>query len=320
MMTDTVTTRSALKVPIDDWRQVSGRRASDSVMQGLAYLGGICTNVLGRRSGQSFGILMYHRVAPLVEGIPAPPYNVPPQQFREQLGSLLKRGFRFLPLGDAIAHYERRESLPERSVILTFDDCFESVYTHAWPILRELEIPATLFLATAYLDREEPFPFDSWGFEFRDSVPADHYRPIRIEQCQEMVATGLIEVGTHTHTHADFRGHVAEFTEEMQIAAEIVKLRFGETEPLFSLPFGNPHDGYASPAFLTAARNSGARCALTTECSLVDMLYSPFGWGRIAVFPWDTSDALVGKLDGWYDWAPRLKHRLAGTLKRRGTP
>lgn len=319
MMACTVRTIDSLAVPVDNWRPTVGRRANACAMQGLAHLGGALTKIFGPRAEHSFGILMHHRVAPLVEGVPAPPYNVPPQQFREQLVGLLNRGFRVLPLSEAVAHHERRKPLPERTVILTFDDCFESVYTQAWPIMQELQIPATLFLSTAYLDQDDPFPFDSWGFEFHKRVPADHYRPIRTEQCQEMVATGLIEVGTHTHTHADFRGHAAQFTDDLQISTRILDLHFGVAEPLFSLPFGSPHDGHASPAFLAAARTSGTRCALTTECSLVDTLSSPFGWGRIAVCPGDTSDTLAGKLDGWYDWAPRLKHRLAGTLKQRGT-
>jgi hypothetical protein len=47
----------------------------------------------------------------------------------------------------------------------------------------------------------------------------------------------------------------------------------------------------------------------------VDASRDPFGWGRISVFDWDTSFTLAGKLNGWYDWAPRMKHRLRGMLR-----
>ena len=40
----------------------------------------------------SFGILMYHRVTPPVEGVPPPTWNVTPERFRRQLGGLLARG------------------------------------------------------------------------------------------------------------------------------------------------------------------------------------------------------------------------------------
>jgi peptidoglycan/xylan/chitin deacetylase (PgdA/CDA1 family) len=132
-----------------------------------------------------------------------------------------------------------------------------------------------------------------------------------------MAASPLVELGTHTHTHADFRDHVDEFAEEMRVATEIVKLRFGESEPAFSLPFGNPHAGYASAEMLAIARAAGARCALTTECSLVDVKRDPFGWGRISVFDWDTANTLAGKLTGWYEWAPRLKHLLTKARQQR---
>jgi peptidoglycan/xylan/chitin deacetylase (PgdA/CDA1 family) len=319
MIAECVTNQVLAQVPVEDWRPSLGKRASDVAMRIVANAAGTLSTVFGSRAGEAFGILMYHRIAPVVAGIPAPPYNVTPTVFREQLVGLLERGFRFVKLSDAVARHKSGESMPPRSVVLTFDDCFESVYTQAWPILQELRIPATLFLSTAYLDSESPFPFDTWALEFRNRVPADHYRPIRSEQCLEMAASGLVEIGTHTHSHADFRQHVAEFAAEMQIAAEIVKLRFGEAEPLFAFPFGNPHAGYASPEMLEAACCSGARCALTTECSLVDVRSDPFGWGRINVFDWDTSFTLVGKLSGWYDWTPRLKYRLKGT-RPRSTP
>jgi peptidoglycan/xylan/chitin deacetylase (PgdA/CDA1 family) len=310
------TTRSLPRIPVEDWRPSTGKQISNVVMRTVANIAGTASVMLGSRAGNSVGILVYHRVVPLVKEVPAPPYNVIPESFHKQLTGLLKRGFRFLSLKEIIACHENGECAPPRSVVLTFDDCFESVYTFAWPILQELGIPATLFLSTAYLDSETPFPFDTWALEFRDCVPASHYNPIRGEQCREMIAGGLVDLGTHTHTHADFRQRITEFKEEMQLAAEIVELRFGEVEPLFALPFGNPHAGYASAEMFAAVRDSGARCALTTECSLVDTQRDPFGWGRINVFDWDTSFTLSGKLAGWYDWAPRLKHQLQLLLKR----
>jgi peptidoglycan/xylan/chitin deacetylase (PgdA/CDA1 family) len=303
-------TTSRPVVPVDPWQPRLKVRVSNFGMRALGRLGGSLSTVFGNRALQSFGILMYHRIAPSTKGVPAPTFNVYPDRFREQIIGLRQRGFQFIPLRQALNAHAEGQALPSNSVVITFDDCFESVYTQAWPVLREFEIPATLFLSTAYLDSEKPFPFDTWGEEFAEQVPADHYRPLRSEQCSEMVESGLIELGTHTHTHADFRQHVEEFAEEMATAAEILETRFGVIRPSFSLPFGSPSEGYASPALLSAARESRAACALTTEAVLVDVRSDPFGWGRLNVFEWDSSATLAGKLNGWYDWAPRLKHRL----------
>ena len=304
-------------VPVDPWQPPLKVRVSNMGMRALGRLGSSLSTVFGNRSPQTFGILMYHRIAPFTNGVQAPAFNVTPERFREHITGLRQRGFQFIPLRQALNAHAEGQTLPAKSVVITFDDCFETVYTQVWPILKELEIPATLFLSTAYLDSAEPFPFDTWGEEFTEQVPADHYRPLRSEQCSEMVESGLIELGTHTHTHADFRQHVEEFAEEMATAAEILETRFGVIRPSFSLPFGNPSAGYASPALLSAARDSGAACALTTEAALVDVRSDPFGWGRLNVFDWDTSATLAGKLNGWYDWAPRLKHRLRNVFAER---
>jgi peptidoglycan/xylan/chitin deacetylase (PgdA/CDA1 family) len=316
MIAQNKTTRAC--VPVEPWRPALKVRLNHWGMRGLGQVSSALGATLGDHSQSKFGILMHHRVAPRTSGVPLPPYNVEPHRFRVQIAGLIQRGFQFIPLHTALAARADGNPLPSKSVVLTFDDCFESVYTHAWPILQEFSVPATLFLSTAYLDSDAPFPFDTWAEEFADRVPADHYRPIRTEQCREMRATGLVELGTHTHTHADFRGYEDEFAEEMHIASEILKDRFGITEPVFSLPFGNPSAGYASEEFMTAARASGAACALTTEATLVDVVSEPFGWGRLNVFQWDTAATLAGKLNGWYDWAPKLKHRVACALKHRG--
>lgn len=316
MIAENKTTRA--RVPVEPWRPNFKVRLNHWGMRGLGRISSTLGAALGDRSQSMFGILMHHRVAPRTPGVPLPPYNVEPHRFREQIAGLIARGFQFISLRQAIAAQADRKPLPTRSVVLTFDDCFESVYTHAWPILQEFAVPVTLFLSTAYLDSDAPFPFDTWAEEFANHVPADHYRPIRTEQCRKMQESGLVELGTHTHTHADFRGHEEEFSEEMNTASEILKANFGVTSPVFSLPFGNPSAGYAKPALLAAARASGAACALTTEATLVDVQSDPFGWGRLNVFEWDTAATLAGKLNGWYDWAPKLKHRVACALKRRG--
>ena len=56
-------------------------------------------------------------------------------------------------------------SLAKRSVVVTFDDGYESVHQCAWPGPRELKIPATIFVNTAFLDSDAAFPFDEWGVE-----------------------------------------------------------------------------------------------------------------------------------------------------------
>jgi peptidoglycan/xylan/chitin deacetylase (PgdA/CDA1 family) len=264
------------------------------------------------------GILTYHRIAPHTEGLPAPAYNVTPERFRQQLVGLQQRGFEFISLREALAHQDTPERLPAKPVVLTFDDCFETVYTEAWPILEALKIPATLFVSTGYWESDEPFPFDIWSQRYADQLPVHHYRPLQLAQYQEMVQSDLIDIGTHTHTHADFREHPHVLREEMQLAAELVEQHLGIQQPTFSFPFGSAVDGFSGPELMEVARQSGVLCALTTEVALVEPQQDPFGWPRMNVFDYDTSATLCGKLEGWYDWSHQWMYRLRGWRQRAG--
>jgi hypothetical protein len=54
--------------------------------------------------------------------------------------------------------------LPERAVVLTFDDGSYDFYKIAWPILKEFRYPATLYLTTYYVDHPYPVPPGIWGY------------------------------------------------------------------------------------------------------------------------------------------------------------
>lgn len=271
-------------------------------------------SILGSRAGGLVGILMYHRVARHTPGLPAPLHNVRPEAFEQQLRGLLARGFKFVPVRRLLQHHTDGDAPAARTVAVTFDDGFQSVYTHAWPVLRELQIPATVFVNTAYLDNETPLPFDAWGVKYCRRTPAESFRPLTTEQCREMAAEGLIDIGAHTHTHADMRGRPDVFRRDVQKSVDIVAERFAPPCMMFAFPYGGRHNGFAGDELVEAARQTGVACGLTTACTLVDPRHDPFRWGRFNVFAWDSSRTLAAKLAGWYGWAPHLRQRLAGQL------
>lgn len=300
----------------------SGRRAEprfggivlDLGMRTAGRLAVGLDHVLGARSKGLAGILTYHRISPRFPGLPRPLYNVEPERFREQLVGLRRRGYTFWTLRRLLDHHG--EPVPERVVVVTFDDGYQSVHAHAWPVLRQLEIPATVFLCTAFLDSDGALPFDAWGTTHERSLPPVAYRALTTAQCVALAHDGLVELGSHTHTHRDFRSRRSEFAGDLRRSVDLLKDRFGEVNVPFAFPYGTTHRGFADATFVEEARRTGVTCGLTMDAALVDPMTDPWGWGRFNVFPWDTSATLAGKLSGWYSWAPRTWQRIGSIMRR----
>lgn len=63
--------------------------------------------------------------------------------------------FRFL-----LDHLDGKQALPSRPILVTFDDGFDDNYHHAFPVLKSLDIPATIFISTGYIGQSRTFWFD----------------------------------------------------------------------------------------------------------------------------------------------------------------
>ncbi|PWV61117.1 polysaccharide deacetylase family protein [Plasticicumulans acidivorans] len=98
--------------------------------------------------GGRLSILIYHRVLKEQDSLQP---DIPDEKiFRWQM-QLLKRYFNVLSLRDALCRL-RDNTLPERSVCVTFDDGYSDNVTVALPILKELDVPATFFIASGFLN------------------------------------------------------------------------------------------------------------------------------------------------------------------------
>ncbi len=269
---------------------------------------GLLTACLGPHSACAFGILTYHRVAHPPAGLPAPTWNVAPAQFRAQMQGLLARGYRPWPLREALACHRGKRTVPPKRFVVTFDDGYENVYASAFSVLREYDVPATVFLATAHLDQQGPFPFDDWRCAGAVEVPAETWRPLTTAQCAEMSASGLIELGSHTHSHADFRDRPQAFRRDLALSLEVLRVRFGVRDPAFAFPFSHGCRRHDGPELAEAAKEAGMRCALTNDSECVRPGDDPFNWGRFAALGTDSAASLAAKLGGWYGLARKAWH------------
>lgn len=192
-------------------------------------------------------VLMYHHVAHPPPGAPVRGLYVTPTQFSWQLRWLLARGARFLAGRDLLAD---RGAGPR--VVVTFDDGHRDVYEHAFPILRDLGIPATVFPVVGDLGKS--------GVVWPEADDRSPMALLTEPQVREMDAAG-IEFGSHLwdHVHADrlrpeaVRGQMARSRDRL---AELL----GRPPVAVAYPFGAYND-----TVVQAAAAAGYRLGFTTE-------------------------------------------------------
>lgn len=274
------------------------RRAASEAARTAQILGARCLrNGLGFRCWNAFGLLMYHRVTPTLSVGTPPTWNVTPECFRAQLEGLLERGFEPWRLADMVEVTRRSLRVPRNAFAVTFDDGYACLLESALPVLRRLEVPATIFLVTNYVDVSTPLPFDDW--------PGRHgkiesRRSLNLSECKALLDSGLIDFGSHTHRHLDYRGKVAEFRVDVEESFDFLRNELHVREKLFAFPYGISKAGFCPPEFFAITRAAGAQCAITADERLVRNGAEPFGWGRMLAAEQDNGGTLAAKLSGWY--------------------
>jgi peptidoglycan/xylan/chitin deacetylase (PgdA/CDA1 family) len=94
-------------------------------------------------------VLGYHDFS---ESLPETAMRIRTSKFRQQMETIRQMGFTVISLEDFIEWKKGEKQLPERCILLTFDDGWKSVYTDAFPILKEFGYPYTLYLYKNYVD------------------------------------------------------------------------------------------------------------------------------------------------------------------------
>jgi peptidoglycan/xylan/chitin deacetylase (PgdA/CDA1 family) len=161
------------------------------------------------RDAADFVILLYHKV-----GTGAREIDLPLPLFRAQL-EYLQSMLRVNRLDDVLA------SRQFGGVVLSVDDGYRDFHENVVPLLVELDIPAILYLATGLTEsRSSDEPAIGWS------------------HLNDAVSTGLITVGSHTHTHADLSRATERLAyEEMRRSKEIIEDRLGIPCRHFAYPW-----------------------------------------------------------------------------------
>ena len=121
------------------------------------------------------GILLYHRVSPSHADWCIKPLS--PRSFERQM-EYFRQYYKILSLDTLVQHIKQREPLPEKAVVITFDDGYKDNYLYAYPILMKYGIPATIFLTTGHIGSSKLFWFD----EVKYIVQVTHISQLELDE------------------------------------------------------------------------------------------------------------------------------------------
>ena len=165
-------------------------------------------------------ILIYHQIG---AGL-GRQMEVSEEAFRRQLDWLIEKR-QVVSLDDAVDNWGHPAS--NEMVVLTFDDGYVDTHTKAFPLLKERGLPFVLYLATESVETGQPLG------------PVAGAEPISWTMISEMVASGLVTIGAHTHTHRDLRNVPRiEVEREISLSNDLIADRLGIAPVHFAYPWG----------------------------------------------------------------------------------
>ncbi len=178
-------------------------------------------------------ILMYHSISTEASA-GFRKFTLTPELFAAHMEYLKTQGYTVLSVSQlqALRTEPSPRAWPVRPVVLTFDDGFADFYTAALPVLQTYAFPASLFIATSYLESSS---------RWLQSIQEGERAMLSKAQLREIFAAG-IDCGSHTHTHVHLdtvnekRGR-----EELTRSKETLEQILGQPVTTFAYPYGHYH-------------------------------------------------------------------------------
>jgi peptidoglycan/xylan/chitin deacetylase (PgdA/CDA1 family) len=223
-------------------------------------------------------ILMYHYISvpPADADIYRVDLSVPPDLFAAHLDRLQAEGYTTISLYQLLAHLTQGVPLPQKPVVITFDDGYRDVYENAFPVLRAHGMTATFFVITDFLDEQRPL-YLSW------------------DMAREMLAAGM-SIESHSRNHFTLKGQNDDYLVWQALGSlETLQYELGVRPRFISYPAGD-YDQRTIDVFKSANYWGG----LTTEQGTEQSSEHPFELERIRVRATTTPDDLIRYMEA--DW------------------
>jgi peptidoglycan/xylan/chitin deacetylase (PgdA/CDA1 family) len=211
-------------------------------------------------------ILMYHKIDELRPGVRYPGNYVTPRQFQQQMDSLLLWGYRSISLEQWLDYRDGRlTSLPKKPFIVTFDDGYTCFERHAWPVLKDRGIRATVFLVASQIGG-----YNAWD-----------QNEVREPLLSASAIHGLQRDGVHFGSHSVHHVPLARIEPRVAMRelsdsrAQLSDL-LGFSVDTFAYPYSNQNSDIRKMALA-----AGYRCAVRGKGRMCRPSTDPFGLYRI---------------------------------------
>ncbi|MEL1135094.1 polysaccharide deacetylase family protein [Desulfitobacterium sp. THU1] len=196
------------------------------------------------------GVLEEPTAAVIAEAIPVLYYHsiayeagnelrIPPQEFETHMQLLYDNGYESVSLDELYHYFYEDGVLPEKPIVITFDDGYEDNYTHAFPIADKFGYHGTIFMVTDWIDGA--------GY-------------LKREQLLEMSQAGW-QIGSHTKSHPYLNSISTEqIKEELSSSKKILEDLLGTAVNFFAYPYG-----INNPTIIEQSKEAGYTMGLTIE-------------------------------------------------------
>jgi peptidoglycan/xylan/chitin deacetylase (PgdA/CDA1 family) len=209
-------------------------------------------------------ILMYHSIAAAPNDATRE-LSVGPEAFAEQMALLGDQGFTPVDTAALAASWRSGGPLPERPVLITFDDGYEGVHRHGLPVLAKHGFAATLFVSTGWIKGA----YDTGGG--LDAM-------LSWAQVRELAAE-QVEIGGHSHTHPQL-DQLSDDALRFEVlrCKEIIADELGTRPASFAYPYG-----YSSRRVRQVVRETGFAQSLAVGNGLARRRQGPYALQRVTV-------------------------------------
>lgn len=181
---------------------------------------------------QRLAVLLYHHVG-TSSSSSWPLLSVSPQRFASHIRWLIRAGYQPVTLRQWLLWHRDGASLPQRPVLLTFDDAYADAATHAFPILESFGITAGVFIVTRRIGQTSTWDLNA-GFEPRALMNAHQI---------EFWARRGFEFAPHSRTHVDLTTVSTDaIDEEAGGSAEDMQALLGTSPSCFAYPYGHVNE------------------------------------------------------------------------------